>query len=306
MKIHHHPHSRGFALVATVSMMVLLTLIALAMLSLSTIEQRSAGGSESDDAMRTAQANARMALMIAIGDLQKAAGPDRRVTATASIMGSLQNRYTNPLVVTPVPAPANGKAHWMGVWDTSNYSPAVPDSKNFIRWLVSSPDPNDVDALGDARSEPATGDVVIFEGADAASIVKVPKIGVATTSGDKSYYAYWVEDEGVKADLAWNEGSFTDADRKQAARLSATPGVDHGVFGGPFASGVTYPIKEGASNSWIEDLEKAFSPADMPLVMSSTSDQSERSRRRPPFLTSASTPRLCMPMSWRFALSHPL
>ena len=74
--------------------------------------------------------------------------------------------------------------------------------------------------------------------------------------------------------MAWNEGSFTDADRKQAARLSATPGVDHGVFGGPFASGVTYPLKEGGSNSWIEDLEKAFSPADMRLVMGSTADQS--------------------------------
>ena len=39
---------------------------------------------------------------------------------------------------------------------------------------------------------------------------------------------------------------------------------------GPFASGVTYPLKEGGSNSWIEDLEKAFSPADMRLVMGST------------------------------------
>ena len=40
-----------------------------------------------------------------------------------------------------------------------------------------------------------------------------------------SYYAYWVEDEGVKADLAWSEGSFTDAEREQAARLSAAPGA---------------------------------------------------------------------------------
>ena len=82
MKIHHHPHSRGFALVATVSMMVLLTLVAIAMLSLSTIEQRSSGGG-ANDADRMARANARMALMIALGDLQKAAGPDQRVTATA-------------------------------------------------------------------------------------------------------------------------------------------------------------------------------------------------------------------------------
>ena len=72
----------GFALIATISVMVLLVMIALAMLSLSSIELRS---SRHEDAMHTAQANARMALMIAIGELQKSAGPDQRVTATASI-----------------------------------------------------------------------------------------------------------------------------------------------------------------------------------------------------------------------------
>ena len=88
------PHPSGFALVATVSMMVLLTLIALAMLSLSTIEQRSSGDSE--EAMRTAQANARMALMIAIGELQKAAGPDTRSTATGElIIPASQNNHNN-------------------------------------------------------------------------------------------------------------------------------------------------------------------------------------------------------------------
>ena len=69
----------GFALVATVSMMVLLTLVALAMLSLSTIEQRSSG--ENEENLRTARANARLALMMAIGELQRAMGPDQRVSA---------------------------------------------------------------------------------------------------------------------------------------------------------------------------------------------------------------------------------
>lgn len=73
---------RGFALVATISVMVLLVLVALAMLSLSTIELRASGISK---AQEDARANARMALMIAIGELQKAAGPDQRITANASI-----------------------------------------------------------------------------------------------------------------------------------------------------------------------------------------------------------------------------
>ena len=63
----------GFALVATVSMMVLLTLVAIAMLSLSTIEQRSSGGG-SNDADRMARANARMALMIALGNCRRRQG----------------------------------------------------------------------------------------------------------------------------------------------------------------------------------------------------------------------------------------
>ena len=83
-------HAPGFALVATVSMMVLLTLVAIAMLSLSTIEQRSSGGG-ANEADRMARANARMALMIALGELQEAAGPDQRVTATAGILGHPNN-----------------------------------------------------------------------------------------------------------------------------------------------------------------------------------------------------------------------
>ena len=59
---------RGFALIATLSMMILLTVIAVGFLSLSTISLRSSASS-SDDAI--ARANARMALMIAVGDLQR-------------------------------------------------------------------------------------------------------------------------------------------------------------------------------------------------------------------------------------------
>ena len=101
---------------ATVSMMVLLTLVAIAMLSLSTIEQRSSGGG-ANEADRMARANARMALMMALGELQKAAGPDQRVSATASILGS-HSRTPTPL------APRCRRQETLGgVWDTSNYRP---------------------------------------------------------------------------------------------------------------------------------------------------------------------------------------
>ncbi len=254
----------GFALVATVSMMVLMTLIAVGMLSLSTIEQRSSGGG-ANEADRTARSNARMALMIALGELQKAAGPDQRVTATASILGSADNPYA-----TGTPA-QDGKKHWMGVWSTDNYSPANPDAKTFQRWLVSG-EQDQLDALGDARTPSTNDHIAIFAGVDDASTVKVPKVEVATAAaGDSSYYAYWVEDQGVKADLAWNEGNFSDVDRQQSARLSTSPGPDHAVFEGPFSSGVAYPLEKGSG--YVDELQKAFSPSDMPLVTgNNTSD----------------------------------
>jgi type II secretory pathway component PulK len=79
----------GFALITIMSVMALLVMIALAMLSLSTIAVRA---SKNGKAMAEAKANARMALMIAIGELQKSAGPDQRITANADVSGASRNK----------------------------------------------------------------------------------------------------------------------------------------------------------------------------------------------------------------------
>lgn len=73
---------RGFALVVTLSMMVLLALLAVGLLSLSTIALRS---TDTGGAMAEARANARLALIVAIGELQKEMGPDMRVSAEAAL-----------------------------------------------------------------------------------------------------------------------------------------------------------------------------------------------------------------------------
>lgn len=95
----HKPLSGGFALIATIYVMVLLVMIALAMLSLSTIELRS---SQNGRAMAEAQGNARLALMLVIGELQKSMGPDQRVSANGTIVS--QTDVLHP--------------HWTGVWDS--------------------------------------------------------------------------------------------------------------------------------------------------------------------------------------------
>jgi len=273
-------------------MMVLMTLIAIGMLSLSTIEQRSSGGG-SNEADRTARANARMALMIALGELQKAAGPDQRVSATASILGnanntgySLNGGTTEYIKDT---AAVDGKKHWVGVWDTTNYNPKYPDNKPFLRWLVSGTEESTGDNLNSLTAvgtNAAIDDVAIFEGLNTADTVKVPKVEVVTTAGDKSYYAYWVEDEGVKVDLNWYEVAKAstgsdDSERAQARRLSAMPAQNYwltpsGGALGPFRdanddNSTSDKIVNGAmgtpSNSaFYDNIKKVSSAENIPLV----------------------------------------
>ena len=83
-KTHLRETNRGFALVITLSLMVLLTLLAVGLLSLSSIALRS---SAQGSAIAIARSNARLAMIIALGHQQKAAGQDQRVTAPADLAG---------------------------------------------------------------------------------------------------------------------------------------------------------------------------------------------------------------------------
>ena len=288
-------HRRGFALVVTLSLLVLLTVVAVGLLTMSSSTTRASNSEQTQAAART---NAKIGLMLALSELQKAAGPDQRITAQADIFSTISPTVSpNPTVPTSLNAPSTGHSRWLGIWDTSAYSPATPTTKTFVRWLVSSNESaavttpptavtNLLTASTAATTTPvATADVEIFKGVDAngtavpANSVKVPKVQIrpAASTDPKHYYAYWVEDEGVKADLGWKESDASNtAERQQAARLSAAPGVDYGVFNGPFTSQVVYPITKNPSttNPWIANIDKALSPADMPLLMSASSNQS--------------------------------
>jgi hypothetical protein len=118
----------GFALIVTLSLMILLTVIAVGLLTLSSITVRSTSQGASQ---AIANNNARLALMLAIGDLQKTLGPDQRISATASSFSP-----------TAVPQP-NIVGAWTSLgWQGPAGTPPLPSSKaaNFRGWLVSTKD----------------------------------------------------------------------------------------------------------------------------------------------------------------------
>jgi hypothetical protein len=189
---------QGFTLVLTISLLVLLTMIALAMLTLSGITLRASGQSE---AMANAKANARLALMLALGDLQKTVGPDRAITATSEILTTSGSSVAKP----------NTTGVWESWWDFNPNSSPAPNysaqkTSRFRRWLVSSADTEGPQSR-DFATTAWTGQTIELVGknslgsnsaADSAKVV-AGKVPVSKNGIVQGSYAWHVADESVKA-----------------------------------------------------------------------------------------------------------
>ena len=224
----HAPHrnyslcSSGFALVATVSMMVLLTLVAIAMLSLSTIEQRSSGGG-ANEADRMARANARMALMIALGELQKAAGPDQRVSANADIL--VESNQPHLLGVWKSYKQANGDTTAI---DYTRKTKDLEDGGDFVQWLSSASKTDQMDYTYHSR-DPSNSVKLVSDGtvSDTTGHIEAPliEVNMSSSGGGTGKYAWQVFDESQKINLALNNNtSATDAERIAQLGTAGKPG----------------------------------------------------------------------------------
>ena len=210
--------SSGFALLVTLSLMILLVVLAVGLLSLSSIALRTtqAGRYQSE-----ARANARLALMLAIGELQKELGPDQRISARASILDDDSSSETPDGVANP---------HWLGVWNSWNDWLNNPDikntydkgrSKNFRRWLVSNPDPAATGNLPLVRSSVPAAAVEMVGSPNQGSVpVKASLVG---TPGN-GRFAWWVTGENQKANVALAPTEAAD----DAARLHDRSQWPHG------------------------------------------------------------------------------
>jgi type II secretory pathway pseudopilin PulG len=220
-----HAVHGGFALVVTLALMVLLAILAVGLLSLSAVTLRTSGRQQAES---EARANARMAMMLAIGELQKSIGPDQRITAPSAILDT-----------DPESAAVDGvaHAHLTGVWNArdaatetlDSYNSSPPDysrdKPNFRRWLVSNAKPEDVEQLSFAQSGALVNPTDLHGSKNPGQQVRAGKIPVKGGS-----YAWWVGDENSKAQINRRDLLAREANPATAELLAG--------FGSPGAHGV--------------------------------------------------------------------
>lgn len=190
---------RGFALVVTLSLMVLLTILAVGLLSLSAVSLRV---SSQGMAMAEARSNARMALVLALGDLQKQAGPDTRVTARADVLDE-----ANPPVLGVWKSWEGTDHEASGNFAGRPVSPgdyAAKKKERFLAWLVSG-DPTTSTTLPDTTAAAAKAILVgtgsVGDGPDHAKLqINLPPSTV-TAEANRGAFAWWVGGENQKARL---------------------------------------------------------------------------------------------------------
>ncbi len=219
---------RGFALLVTIVLVAFLVLILVGLATFTRVETQVAANSQQ---LAAARQNALMALNIAVGQLQQAAGPDQRVTARAEILdsnpatvaidGVRQPLWTGVWLANNPGAGANnqldvGSAPTLRAWSTSN--PSAADSR--VSWLVSGAATASASAASGVNNSAinpatwtanATNSVTLASNLGGGNItVAAPLVditaptsiipglsGNGTTTIGK--YGYWVADEGVKA-----------------------------------------------------------------------------------------------------------
>ena len=196
---------RGFALLITIVLLAFLVLIVVSFAALTRVEIQIAKNYQQLDQARH---NALTGLNIALGQLQKYAGPDQAVSARADI--------TSATVLA--------QPYLTGVWRSTNTN-STPDV-----WLVSgnevtptavtpatAPNPatgtfpvsdtnNQVYLVGTGSASSLAQGVLLAKQAITAPSGSIPGVTGAPTTG---HYAWWVGDEGIKASACLVDQNLT-------------------------------------------------------------------------------------------------
>lgn len=231
--------TRGFALVATILLMILLTIIALASLSLSAVTQRSTSHTS---AQNQARANARMALVIAIGELQHLAGQDTRVTAGSDLISASNVRATgvwrswegSDRNATGKPiAPNYALKNLTG--NPDNPLAATANEGRFLGWLASpmtdiAPDVNSLTGLSSAATSNSIP--LVSSGSVMDPSQEVHAVPTKVDNGDgNGGYAWWISGDNSKAMLNVDPVAKPDTTVAWHARQKSNGRADPEIFG---------------------------------------------------------------------------
>jgi len=288
MKIEKHMNKKsrsGSVLMITVLTMALLLVLVLAFVAVVRLELRKTAAYH-DHVL--ARANARLAIELAVANLQENIGPDRRVTGRSDMDSSAIQR------------------HWTGVWrnpvspieDLNDPAWRRDDSRKaapeFVTWLVSgdAPDgsaPNHrvAEPFGPENRQILLGRLPDPNAPSVALDIYGGRVFLERpgTAGMEGSFAYWVEDEGVKAMAGQSNPHFAGWDRLKAVMSSQRAGVeilDSGVAN-LFATAPTAAL-EAQRTGWLERVRKV---AEL-IFLSGSPTQTASLRRILPHITMAS------------------
>lgn len=185
---------QGFALVIALGLMAFVLLL---LLSITTLVQVETQSSQISSARMKAEQNALLGLMLALGELQMAAGPDQRVTVSSEMFDSTPDTSTVEGVAT---------RHFTAVFrahDTTQplegfrASQDTPDRA--LKWLASA-ETTLADPVTNSPTTYSTDTISVAKvyqaDTDSVEDVLVGKIPVDTGTGS---FAWWIADEGMKA-----------------------------------------------------------------------------------------------------------
>ncbi|MCB1129641.1 MAG: hypothetical protein KDN05_00830, partial [Verrucomicrobiae bacterium] len=231
--------------------MILLAVVVVGLLGLSAISLRSASG---EMAMREARSNARLALMLAIGELQVNLGPDQRVSARAATLAS------HPGIGGGI-SKDSARSWWVGV-SHSDPDQSIGGAAHPVSWLVSGLD-SDADPgaqLSQSLSNPVplygrnSVDTEVLTGGEdiEAGIVTIPGRRGRSIGG----FAWIVDDNGLKAQLA-----------AAKAQVRNDLSVPHGggVLPGTHDLGILDSMSDLENTPW-EKFGRLTSVNDLPLI----------------------------------------
>ena len=233
----------GFALVIALGLMSFIVLLLLGITTFVRVESSAAAQSLR---ILEARQNALLGMQIALGELQAAAGPDQRVTAKADLFNNTHQT----------------RRHLTGVWNTS--------TGNFQQWLVSDFNRHgssaDTQAFAQsAAPNPANDDTVVLLGpgsldssggvlANAADavVVGMANTGINATNRLVGRYAWWIDDEGVKARVNLDNPFFAEGKQSSVLALNSFNRGEVGFL--PDFSGFNLEQDEVSRISSIRDL----------------------------------------------------